>query len=594
MNSTSHKDKPVVAIVGRPNVGKSRLFNRFLRRARSIVDDMPGVTRDRIYADAVLDGDAGEMDIILVDTGGFDPGSEDPIAQRVLEQTQLAIDEADVIIFLTDGRAGVMPEDEEIARRLRRGNKTVVLAVNKIDGSGQEALAHEFHRLAFSPVIAVSASHGRHVGELEDLVIEALTSRGFVSNDDAPTMRIEPVGARAERLAMDDDFDGDAGPDVDGDAGPDVDGDAGPDVDGDAGSDVDGDAGSDVDGDAGPDADGDAGPDADGDGSFAVDGHLDRVPPIRVAVIGRPNSGKSSLINCLIGEDRHLVSAVAGTTVDSVDSLVQHRGQPYLFIDTAGIRRKRSIALRLERFSVVAALKGLERSDVALLLLDGTEPVAAQDAKVAAFAYEKGKAVVLVVSKWDLARKGKTERESTEVLRSDLKHLSYAPIVFTSAHTGFGTEAIFPAIQKVHRGYSRRVSTGQLNRFVESLTANHSPPTKKGKRGRIYYMTQIDARPPRFLVSVNDPELFHFSYRRFLVNELRRTYGFFGAPVLVGYRDHRRDKDRVEHNSSRAGSKRRMEKGSLEPARSSAKKATAVKRARKKADRRRSTKPSGG
>lgn len=563
----SHKDKPVVAIVGRPNVGKSRLFNRFLRRARSIVDDMPGVTRDRIYADAELDGDAGEVDVILVDTGGFDPGSEDPIAQRVLEQTQLAIDEADVIIFLADGRAGVMPEDEEIARRLRRGNKTVVLAVNKIDGPGQEALVHEFHRLAFSPVIAVSASHGRHVGELEDLVVEALDRRGFVSHGEVPSGNVESLDARADDGDGDFEFDADVH-DFEG---------------------VD---------DEGVDDEGvdDEGADAEGidDGERALSlGAREDLSPIRVAVIGRPNSGKSSLINCLLGEDRHLVSAVAGTTVDSVDSLVEHRGQPYLFIDTAGIRRKRSIALRLERFSVVAALKGLERSDVALLLLDGTEPVAAQDAKVAAFAYEKGKAVVLVVSKWDLARKGKTERESAEALRNELKHLSYAPIVFTSAHTGFGADAIFPAIQKVHRGYSRRVSTGQLNRFVEALTANHSPPTKKGKRGRIYYMTQIDACPPRFLVSVNDPELFHFSYRRFLVNELRRAYGFFGAPVLVGYRNHRRDKDRAAHDS-RPGAKRKFEKGALEPGRSSAKKATAVKRARKKADRPRSTKPSGG
>ncbi|MEO1339338.1 MAG: ribosome biogenesis GTPase Der, partial [Myxococcota bacterium] len=293
--------------------------------------------------------------------------------------------------------------------------------------------------------------------------------------------------------------------------------------------------------------------------------------PIRVAVIGRPNAGKSSLVNRLLGEDRHLVSEVAGTTVDTVDSVIEWHGQSYVFIDTAGIRRKRSIAMRVERFSVVAALKGLERSDVALLLMDVNQEIANQDAKVSAFAYERGKAVIQVVSKWDAAPKGTTKKSVVERLEQELPHLQYAPVVFTSAHTGEGIDKLMPTLRKVHREYGRRVTTSKLNKFVEALNERHSPPSKKGRHGRIYYITQIDVRPPRFLVSVNDPKLFHYSYRRFLVNELRKAYGFNGVPLLVGYRSHKEDR----------GPAKRVERGKARAMANPKKKATAAKRARK-------------
>lgn len=486
--------RPVVAIVGRPNVGKSRLFNRLLRETRSIVADHPGVTRDRIYAEGVLAGAVEDREVVLVDTGGFDPESEDPIMRRVLEQSQLAIDEADVIVFLTDGRAGVMPEDHDVARILRKSGKPVVVAVNKLDGPGQDDLLHDFHALGIPRVIPVSAAHGRNIGDLEEMVVESLPA-------------IDALVPGLEEL---------------------------------------------------PEP---------GEDPNEVPG------PVRVAVIGRPNSGKSSLVNRLLGEDRHLVSEVAGTTVDSVDSLVEHAGDRYLFVDTAGIRRKRSIVHRVERFSVFAALRGLERSDVALLLLDATEEVAKQDARVAAFAYERGKAVILVVSKWDRADREITTKRHAERLREALPHLTYAPILFTSAHTGMGIERLLPLVRRIHREHAQRIPTGELNRFIEALMRRNPPPSKKGRQGRIYYVTQVDVRPPRFLASVNDPELFHFSYRRFFVNELRRTYGFDGVPLLVGYRSHREGR----------GEKRPKEKGSSAVASDPRKQATAVKRARKKA-----------
>lgn len=486
--------RPVVAIVGRPNVGKSRLFNRIVKARRSIVADQPGVTRDRIYSEAELAGAVTDREVVLVDTGGFDPESEDPIMRRVLEQSELAIDEADAIIFLTDGRAGVMPEDHDVARILRKSGKPVVVAVNKLDGPSQDDLLHEFHRLGIPRVVPVSAAHGRNVGELEEMVVESL-----------PELE-QMVAASVEEL---------------------------------------------------PEP---------GEDPSEVAG------PIRVAVIGRPNAGKSSLVNRLLGEDRHLVSEVAGTTVDSIDSLVEVGDDRYLFIDTAGIRRKRSIVHRVERFSVFAALKGLERSDVALLLLDATEDIARQDARVSSFAYERGKAVVLVVSKWDLIDRGLTTKAHTEKLRQAVPHLAYAPIVYTSAHTGRGLDQLLPLVRRIHRQYAQRIPTGELNRFVEGIMERHPPPSKKGRTGRIYYATQIDVRPPRFLISVNNPELIHFSYRRFLVNEIRRTYGYDGVPLLVGYRSHKGEK----------APRKKLEKGAAAASSDRRKNATAAKRAKKK------------
>jgi GTP-binding protein len=460
-------NKPLVAIVGRPNVGKSTLFNRLVGERRSIVADEPGVTRDRIYADAVVRGERQDYAVVLVDTGGLDPHTEDLIMQRVLDQSQLAIDEADVVVFLADGRAGLMPEDREVAARLRKSNKPVVVAVNKLDGAELEGAAGEFFGLGFPETLPLSAAHGRHVSDLEERIAELLPE----GSPAAP-----PEVKRRRKKAAEEEQPEAASPPEDPER------------------------------------------------------------PIRVAVIGRPNVGKSSLVNRLLGEDRHLVSEVAGTTRDAIDSLIERAGRRYLFIDTAGIRRKRSIALRLEQFSVVAALKGLDRSDVALLLLDPVQGVAEQDAKVAAFAYQKGRALILVVSKWDQKQGELKQSAYAEQVRQALPHLAYAPIIFTSAHTGVGLDRLLPAIDQVYREHGHRVSTGELNRLLEELSQTHPPPTKKGKRAKIFYLRQIGVRPPRFLASVNDPELVHFSYRRFLINEIRKRYDFRGVPVLIGYR----------------------------------------------------------
>ena len=474
---------PVVAIAGRPNVGKSTLFNRLVGRRRSIVANEPGVTRDRIYAEAELRGERTDHPVVLIDTGGFDPKSKDPIMQRVLDQTQLALDEADVVVMVVDGRTGLLPEDRAIAKMLRKASKQIVVAVNKVDGVKQDDLVGEFYQLGMDRIVAISASHGRGVFDLEEEAVACLSELELL--EEPPVDKIEwPEDA-----------------------------------------------------DVSEDATGEEGEE---------EAEEDR-GPIRISVIGRPNVGKSSLVNRLLGEDRHLVSDVAGTTRDSIDSLVEYEGKEYLFIDTAGIRRKRSIAHRVEKFSVFAALKGLERSDVALLLLDSTQEIAEQDAKVSAFAYERGRAVILVISKWDMQKGEIKLKEYIEKVRQSLKHLNYAPIVFTSSKSGFGLERLFPMIHEVYEQHAQRITTGKLNQFVENVMAHHPPPTRGGKRGRIFYITQIGIRPPRFLVSVNDPKLIHFSYRRYLTNELRKKYGFTGVPLLVGYRGRTVDPKRKKY-----------------------------------------------
>jgi GTPase len=479
--------RPVIAIVGRPNVGKSALFNRLVGRRRSIVADTPGVTRDRIYSYATLSSDGKERNVIFVDTGGFDPETDDPRMFRVLEQTQLAIEEADVILVLVDGQVGPLSDDWAVVDMVRKAGKRFIIGVNKADNPKNDIFTYPFLEMGVPDTIAVSAAHGRNVGELVEVLLAGLPEQ-------------EPA---AEGEAHEPEEESDA---------------------------------------------------------------------IRVAVVGRPNVGKSSLVNRLLGEDRHLVSDMPGTTVDTVDSLIEAQGQAYVFMDTAGLRRKQSLALTVERFSVFQALKGLERSDVALLLLDASEDLARQDARVSSFAYERGRAVVLVVTKWDLMR-GITQKAFIEKVRQAMPHLSYAPIVFTSSRTGAGLEKMFPAIRRVHKAHGQRVTTGRLNKFLEQLVETNPPPADGRRRGRIYYLTQIGVRPPRFLVSVNNPAMFHFSYRRFLVNELRRQYAFEGVPLLVGYRSHR-DEEAVTPKGSR-------EKGQRDAAVDPRKQATKVRRARK-------------
>ena len=397
--------------------------------------------------------------------------------QRVIDQTQLALDEADVVVLVVDGRTGLLPEDRAIAKMLRKASKEIIVAVNKVDGSKQDDLVGEFYSLGLTRLVATSAAHGRGVFDLEEEIVEYLPEKDPEEENSEPQLEWP-----SEELDLGED------------------------------------------------------PAANPEDEEGEEETPEDRGPIRIAVIGRPNVGKSSLVNRLLGEDRHLVSDMAGTTRDSIDSLVEHNGQEYLFIDTAGIRRKRSIAHRVEKFSVFAALKGLERSDVALLLLDSSQDIAEQDAKVSAFAYEKGRAVIIVVSKWDTQKGDVKLKEYIEKVRQSLKHLSYAPIVFTSSKSGFGLERLFPMIHEVYQQHAQRIPTSELNRFVETMMEHHPPPTRGGKRGRIFYITQIGARPPRFLVSVNDPKLIHFSYRRYLTNELRGKYGFKGVPLFVGYR----------------------------------------------------------
>lgn len=532
--------KPVVAIVGRPNVGKSSLFNRIAGGRRSIVADTAGVTRDRIYAETELSVGATDRAVVLVDTGGYDPDARDPIFERVLDQTQLAIDEADVICFVVDGRAGVHPRDFEVAARLRRGDKPVAVAVNKIDGAKQDVLVAEFHELGLAEVIPISAAHGRNVGMLTDWL--ALHLPPGPASELPAACPLDAEGAELD----------DAAPEVFGVG-------------------------------AGADADADADAPMEADAATAADAAMDAAAPdpeapVRVSVIGRPNAGKSSLINRLLGEDRHLVSEVAGTTMDAVDSLIEVAGQRFLFIDTAGIRRKRSIALRIEQYSVMAALKGIDRSDVAVLLLDASTSVAQQDARVAAFAHNKGKAVVLVASKSDLVPTREARQAFRDEVRRELRYLNYAPLHFVSAATGDGMPELLQAVQRVHREYARRIPTGELNRFIGDLMDQKPPSSRKGRRARIYYMSQVSTRPPRFVASVNEPSLIHFSYERFLVNALRRAYNFQGVPVSISFRAH--DRDRAP-----PGGFKRREKGALDVARDPRKQATAVRRARKAAKR---------
>ncbi|NVJ01581.1 ribosome biogenesis GTPase Der [Myxococcus sp. AM009] len=427
--------KPLVAIVGRPNVGKSTLFNRLVGRRVALVQDEPGVTRDRHYADAEWEG----RKFTFIDTGGFVPGDEDQLLQQVREQAQLAVDECDVIVFVTDGRAGLTPADEAVANYLRKSGKPVVLAANKLDNtSGQmQALAGEFYRLGLGDVQALSAEHSLGMQELFDSVVARLPPKEEGEDAEAP-----------------------------------------------------------------PD-----------DGI------------IRMAIIGRPNVGKSTLVNAILKEKRVVASEVAGTTRDPVDSELTYKGRKLLLTDTAGIRRKKSIAQRVEQFSVVAALKVMERSDVAVLLMDAMEPAVDQDAKLAGLAEERGRALVIVVNKWDLVgadqRRQETFRES---LKHSLKFVGYAPILFTSALTGSKVEKVVDVATELADQFRFRAPTPQLNRLLEHMVDNHPAPIVRGKPLRMYYIAQVAAAPPTFTITVNHPDGVPDMYRRYITNQLRKTF----------------------------------------------------------------------
>ena len=434
--------KPIIAIVGRPNVGKSMLFNKLIGKRLSIVEDTPGVTRDRIYGETDWNG----RQFILVDTGGIEPRTDSKMLEFMRQQAQIAIDNATVIVFLTDIRTGLTAADHEVANMLLRSGKPIVLAVNKMDSTGvPDPDFYEFYNLGLGDPIAVSAVHGHGTGDLLDACVQY-----FPPED--------------EEEEEDDDA-------------------------------------------------------------------------IKVAVIGKPNAGKSSLINRILGEERTIVSDVAGTTRDAIDSRFENDKGKFVFIDTAGMRKKSRVDDRVEKFSVLRSTMAIERSDVCLILIDARDGVTEQDTKVAGLAHEAGKACIIVVNKWDAIEKdGKTMDKMRQEVMRDLSYMTYAPIVFISALTGQRVDRLFDLINYVNNQASTRISTGMLNSVLADATARVQPPTDKGRRLKIYYMTQTGIRPPHFVCFCNDARLFHFSYQRYLENQIRATFGLEGTPVRMTIR----------------------------------------------------------
>ena len=438
--------KPVVAIVGRPNVGKSTLFNVLAGERISIVQDTPGVTRDRIYAEVSwLD-----YNFTLIDTGGIEPDSGDIILSQMREQAQIAIDTADVIIFITDVRQGLVDADQKVADMLRRSKKPIILAVNKVDDFKKYMPdVYEFYNLGIGDPVPVSAASRLGIGDLLDEVAKHFTQEMLEeAEDDSP----------------------------------------------------------------------------------------------RIAIVGKPNVGKSSLINKLTGENRVIVSDIAGTTRDAIDTDIKYNGREYVFIDTAGLRRKNKIKEELERYSIIRAVTAVERADVVIIVIDATEGVTEQDAKIAGIAHERGKGIIIAVNKWDAIEKDdKTIYKHTEKIRQILSFMPYAEILFISAKTGQRTGRIFETIDVVLENNSMRVATGVLNEIMAEAVAMQQPPTDKGKRLKLYYITQAAVKPPTFVIFVNDKNLMHFSYTRYLENKIREAFGFKGTSLKFIIRERKED-----------------------------------------------------
>jgi GTP-binding protein len=440
--------KPIVAIVGRPNVGKSTLFNRISGGRKAIVWDEPGVTRDRNYSDVEWRGGSA---FTLIDTGGFEPASKDPIFSQMREQCQLAMDEADVILFMMDGKGGLTPSDREIVDILRKLNKPVIYIVNKIDGPKHEERILDFYGLGVETIYSISAEHGYGVNELMEEVTKALPNAAEEKSDEEVT---------------------------------------------------------------------------------------------KVAVIGRPNVGKSSLINRLLGYKRVLVDEAPGTTRDAIDTRFEKDGRWYVLIDTAGIRRKSRISLRLEKYSIVEALRTIDRSDVALLLLDSREGVTDQDARIGGVIHEKGKGCILIVNKWDLGEKdSQTMVRYEEEVRENLKYLSYAPILFISALTGQRVGKVLEVVEDVSAQTKKRVPTSQLNKHFGKWVEKFPPPLYKNRSVKMNYITQVSISPPTFVIYVNIPQGVHFSYKRYLLNQMREAFGFEGVSVRLLFRKKGRKSD---------------------------------------------------
>lgn len=428
--------KPTVAIVGRPNVGKSTIFNRIVGERISIVEDVPGVTRDRIYSS----GEWLNQYFNIIDTGGIEI-SDAPFMTQIREQAEIAIDEADVIIFMTNGREGLTSADEEVAKILYRSKKPVVVAVNKVDNPDMRDTLYDFYALGFGEPIPISGSHGLGLGDLLDFVIE-----NFPKDQE-------------------EDYDDDI---------------------------------------------------------------------IKFSLIGRPNVGKSSLVNALLGEERVIVSDIAGTTRDAIDTPYSYDGKDYVIIDTAGMRKKGKVYETTEKYSVLRALRAIERSDVVLVVINGEEGIIEQDKKIAGYAHEAGRAIVIVVNKWDAVEKDdKTMKEFEQKIRDHFLFLDYAPVVFLSAKTKKRIHTLIPKIEMASENHSMRVVTTVLNDVIMDAVAMNPTPTDKGQRLKIYYATQVAVKPPTFVIFVNDPELLHFSYKRFLENRIRDAFGFEGTPIKL-------------------------------------------------------------
>ena len=440
--------KPIVAIVGRPNVGKSTLFNSIGKKRVSIVDDMPGVTRDRIY----LDAEWLKHTFTMVDTGGIEFDESDHILRSMRGQAQIAIEEADVILFLVDGRAGLTTADEEIAKMLRKAHKPVILGVNKIDSPQRQMDIYEFYQLGLGEPIPLSASNAMNLGDLLDAIVAA-----FPENEEEEKDEDE----------------------------------------------------------------------------------------IAIAVIGRPNVGKSSLVNKLLGEERVIVSDVAGTTRDAIDTHFVRDGQKYLLIDTAGMRRRGKINEPVERYSVMRSLRAIDRADVVLMMINAAEGITEQDKKIAGYAHESGKGSVIVVNKWDIYpdKDDKSTLKFTDELREQLGFLQYAPVLYASALTGQRVGRVTELVKYVAEQQTMRVKTSILNELIRDAMSVNPPPMHRGRQLKILFMTQVDVHPPKFIVFVNDPELMHFSYLRFLENRLREQFGFEGTPIKLIVRARKEEED---------------------------------------------------
>lgn len=429
--------KPIVAIVGRPNVGKSTLFNKLVGDRAAIVDNQPGVTRDRLYRDT----EWNNKEFVLVDTGGLEPRSNDFMMTKIKEQAEVALNEADVILFIVDGKAGLTALDEEVAYLLRKKNKPVIVCVNKIDNylSQQDDLI-DFWALGFDDLIGISAEHKTNLGDMLDLIVKNFENIEFPEEEDG----------------------------------------------------------------------------------------------LKIAIIGKPNAGKSSLVNKLCGKNRTIVSDIAGTTRDAIDTVVEFKDERYVLIDTAGIRKKSKVDEALEYYSVLKALKAIKRADICFLIFDGSEGLTEQDKRIAGIAHEEKKPIIIVFNKWDLIKKDKnTMNEKREELLAELPFLSYAPFEFISALTGQRTINLFETSNKIYEEYTKKISTGLLNTIINESVIMNPPPTRKGRVTKINYATQVSIAPPKFVLFSNYPELIHFSYMRYIENKLREAFGFEGSPIEI-------------------------------------------------------------